>query len=201
MKELELEDKGRALVVVAHPDDETIWMGGALLRFPGLEWTILSLCRASDDDRRPKFFRVCSHYGATGIITDLDDENKLSKKATLPIIKKYIEEKIGRVKFDYLFTHGANGEYGHKRHKGAHQAVRDMLKSGALNARQTFFFAYEPVGEHKAAPRKDADIFLKLSPEEFKEKKRIVAEMYGYPYDGIDVGYCSAIEGFDFLRL
>ena len=37
-----------ALVIVAHPDDETIWMGGTILKNKNWKWTILSLCRASD---------------------------------------------------------------------------------------------------------------------------------------------------------
>lgn len=200
MKELKLKDGGRALVIVAHPDDETIWMGGALLRFPGLKWTIFSLCRASDADRQPKFFRVCARYGAVGIMTDLDDEDKLSVKETLPKIKKYIKEKTVGERFDYLFTHGVNGEYGHPRHKGVYRAVKEMIKDGDLSAEKVFFFAYDPAGEYKAAPKKDAEFFLKLSPDEFKEKKRVVAEMYGYPHDGIDVGYCADLETFDFLR-
>ncbi|OGF24938.1 hypothetical protein A2303_06525 [Candidatus Falkowbacteria bacterium RIFOXYB2_FULL_47_14] len=196
MKELRLNDGGRALVIVAHPDDETIWMGGALLRFSKIKWTILSLCRASDSDRRPKFFRVCERYGAKGIIADLDDEDKLSFKNTLPVIKKIIKEEVGRARFDYLFTHNANGEYGHPRHKGAYQAIKEMIKDGELSADKVFFFAYDPVGKHKVKVGKNADTNLKLTSDEFKEKKRIVAEMYGYPHDGIDVGYCTDVEGF-----
>ena len=95
-----------------------------------------------------------------------------------------------------MFTHNANGEYGHPRHKGAYQAIKEMIKDGELSADKVFFFAYDPVGKHKVKVGKNADTNLKLTSDEFKEKKRIVAEMYGYPHDGIDVGYCTDVEGF-----
>ena len=46
------------LIIVAHPDDETLWAGGTILSHP--EWSVfvISLCRASDTDRAPKFNRA-----------------------------------------------------------------------------------------------------------------------------------------------
>ena len=35
-------------VVVAHPDDETLWAGGTILSHPAWNWYILSLCRISE---------------------------------------------------------------------------------------------------------------------------------------------------------
>ena len=40
-----------AVVIVAHPDDETLWAGGTILMHPETHWTILTLCRTSDPDR------------------------------------------------------------------------------------------------------------------------------------------------------
>jgi hypothetical protein len=36
----------KAAIIVAHPDDETIWSGGLILKKPEWQWTVLSLCRA-----------------------------------------------------------------------------------------------------------------------------------------------------------
>ena len=65
--------KKEALCIVAHPDDETIWMGGAILKNK-FNWTIISLCRKNDLDREPKFRRVCKFYSANSIISDLEDD-------------------------------------------------------------------------------------------------------------------------------
>lgn len=63
-----------AACIVAHPDDETLWAGGTILMHPAIKWTIISLCRKSDPDRAPKFFRVVKEYNAVGIMGGLDDE-------------------------------------------------------------------------------------------------------------------------------
>ena len=53
-------------VIVAHPDDETLWTGGLLLSHP--EWSpfIVTLCRGEDSDRAPKFFKAMECLGAKG---------------------------------------------------------------------------------------------------------------------------------------
>ena len=63
----------RAVVIVAHPDDETLWAGGTILLNRKYRWTVVTLCRRSDPDRAPKFFRVLARLGAEGKMGDLDD--------------------------------------------------------------------------------------------------------------------------------
>jgi LmbE family N-acetylglucosaminyl deacetylase len=52
----ELKSKTVA-VIVAHPDDETLWAGGTILSHPTWNCFIISLCSGSDPDRNPGFLK------------------------------------------------------------------------------------------------------------------------------------------------
>jgi len=195
MKSIEFKKSTRALVVVAHPDDETIWMGGTVLKYPNVSWTIFSLCRADDADRAPKFFRVCEYLNANGLMSDLEDTGKLTIKKSIPIIKKLLLKNLADKNYNYIFTHGRNGEYGHPRHKGVHRGVYELIKEKKLSGK-LLCFNYEMAGEHNLKPKKNSDHILILTPTEFKKKKNIMSDIYGFEKNGIDAGYCTKIEGF-----
>lgn len=204
MTQLQFKGGRRAIAIVAHPDDETIWMGGFILKHPELKWTIFSLCRASDPDRAPKFKRVCDHYGAKMIMADLEDDDKLSLKKSLPVIEKIISENISGKKYDYLFTHGGNGEYGHPRHLGVNKVVGKMLKEKKINAKKVFYFDYAKQSRKEFAPpvaKKNSDYYLKLTAKEYAAKKAIMTNVYGFDPNGIDAGYCTNPEAFKINKI
>lgn len=198
MEELSLEKKKKALIIVAHPDDETLWMGGALLRFKDISWTVFSLCRRFDPDRRPKFLKVMKFYGISGSISDLEDDDRLSLKKTLPEIEERILKNLKRKKFDYIFTHGENGEYGHERHIGVHKIVKELVKKKVLKTDNLFFFAYNCDAEKKKCKDIKSDFFLKLKQKEFRIKRNIMKNLYGYgKFSTENVAYCRKVETFN----
>ena len=197
MAQLKIDLHQRILVIVAHPDDETIWMGGTIARHKKARWTILALCRKLDSDRMPKFLRVAKYYGAQGIICDLEDEGILSVKESIPEIAKIIRKELPQKTFDILFTHGVNGEYGHSRHKGVHLAVRQMLAKGELKAKNVFFFAYHLDAKKKIAiPRTNARYSLELSKNEWKAKRNVIKQLYGFRPHIFENRSCAKTETF-----
>jgi len=191
--------RGTGLVVVAHPDDETIWMGGTILMNPQVRWTILSLCRKNDTDRRPRFFQACVRYKAQGKMGDLEDEGKLNIQKSIPIAAKLIKKLLSpKLSFDYLFTHAANGEYGHPRHKGTHRAVKYLLDHNALRARERFQFSYKlDTIKSIGVPRTHASIRNLLPEKIFQKKRSMIRDIYGFSATAFETLSAGRVETFD----
>ncbi|MFH1802492.1 MAG: PIG-L family deacetylase [archaeon] len=176
----------KALVIVAHPDDETIWMGGTILQNPTWEWTIFSLCRADDPDRAPKFKKVCKHLHAKPIITDLDDESE--EPLSTEGIKETILENLPKTNYDFIFTHGANGEYGHIRHVGVHEAVTELVKEKKIQCEKLWCFDYIPSKQKSMHDQETfipitntkADWIIKLTDKQHKEKLKTITKIYEF---------------------
>src|SRR6202795_4736136 len=102
--EIRSDPRPRAAVVVAHPDDETLWCGGYILTHPEFLWRIVTLCRAVDPDRAPKFRRVLQRLGAEGEMADLDDG---PDQSALPV--EQVHETTARLlagtSYDLILTH------------------------------------------------------------------------------------------------
>ena len=187
----------KVLVIVAHPDDETIWMGGSLIRNKK-DWdtTLLCMCRKSDNDRHPKFLKACQILGVKPFIFDLDDEN------LKPIaLEKYIDiiRQFSETDYDYLFTHGKNGEYGHIRHEELHKAVNEMINQKILRVRKIFFFSYLKESndfQGYCICDSNANIFIKLNDDELVLKKSIIKDVYGYQDGGFEEQSSAGVESF-----
>jgi LmbE family N-acetylglucosaminyl deacetylase len=187
-----------ALVIVAHPDDETIWCGGLLLR-NRKKWrtTILSLCRKGDADRAPKFFRVCRHYGAKGMMSDLEDDHPQRKLRGLGEATGRILSLLGKKRrFDIIITHGKNGEYGHSRHMEVRRAVLLLLKKKKISCGTLLSFSYKKSGPACAA-KSSARKRFPLSRAELREKKFLITTLYGFSAGGFEEKSCKQIEAFD----
>jgi LmbE family N-acetylglucosaminyl deacetylase len=191
-------DRGpRAAVVVAHPDDETLWCGGYILSHPEFLWRIVTLCRASDPDRAARFRRVLRRFGAEGDMADLDDG-----PGQTPLPAEQVQKTTARLlvgaSYDLILTHGPNGEYTrHRRHSECCRSVIELWKSGGIDTNRLWLFAYED-GEREYLPRVHADANRRnvLTDDIWLEKRRLITDVYGFPPDSWEAQTTPREEGF-----
>jgi LmbE family N-acetylglucosaminyl deacetylase len=171
-------------VLVAHPDDETLWCGGYILAHPEFLWRIVTLCRGSDPDRAPRFRQVLRALAAEGDMADLDDG---PDQAPLPAdqLRRTAAGLLTGSSYRLILTHGPNGEYTrHRRHAECCRAVVDLWQSGGIDTQQLWLFAYEDGGRtYLPRVRDDADRHDILSNEVWLEKRRLITQLYGYQPD------------------
>jgi len=86
------------------PDDETLWCGGYILAHPEFHWRVVTLCRASDPDRAPKFRRVLEQLGAVGEMATW----MMSPTSALPVeqVQKTIVRLLAGINHSLILTHG-----------------------------------------------------------------------------------------------
>jgi len=187
----------RAAVVVAHPDDETLWAGGLILEHPAWDWTIVALCRRSDSDRAPKFAKTVLRYGARGGMRDLDDGPDQTPLEPA-VVDREILDALPPARYDLIITHGPRGEYTrHLRHEEISSAVSRLWKDGRIAAAELWMFAYDDDGRRRL-PRaiESADISRELPSSVWEEKLRIVTELYGFAPDSWEAQATPRVEAF-----
>jgi LmbE family N-acetylglucosaminyl deacetylase len=185
------------VVIVAHPDDETLWVGGTILSNPSWKWFIVCLCRGSDNDRAPKFLKTLQILGAEGIMGDLDDGPEQK-----PLDENDMENTMLRLlpdrHFDLIISHNPNGEYTrHIRHEETGKAVIKLWHSGKISADELWTFAYED-GYKKYYPRpvKTSNFYRVLAKRTWQKKYCIITEIYGFEKTSFEAETTPLAESF-----
>ena len=187
----------RVAVVVAHPDDETLWAGGTILSHPEWECFVACLCRASDPDRAPRFFRALRQLGASGNIAALDDppdQNPLPSAEVQREVLRLLPES----RFDLVLTHGPKGEYTrHRRHEEAGSAVRALWQARKISTEALWLFAYDDgCGRHRPRAASDAHLNKALDEEIWRRKYAIITETYGFEAQSFEARTSPREEAF-----
>ncbi|MEP7050046.1 MAG: PIG-L family deacetylase [Pseudomonadota bacterium] len=176
-----MESRQTVAVLVAHPDDETLWAGGTLLSSPDWDPFVCTASRASDLDRAPRFRDALRVLRAEGGMADLDDGPEQR-----PLADALLEEALlgclPRRRFERIITHSPLGEYTrHRRHEEVACAVLRLWLSGALATPELWLFAYDDdAGQRSPSALPSADIFRELSPEVWQQKYSMVTDCYGF---------------------
>lgn len=189
--------KKKVALIVAHPDDETLWAGGTILSHPSWDWFIVSLSRGGESDQAQKFEQALEQLGAKGVMGDLDagvDQKPLNEEE----VKQTILDLLPEHYFDLIISHHPEGEYSnHIRHDETGKAVILLWHSGKISAAEFWAFAYED-GKKSYLPRpiETAEIFKVLTKRIRKKKQHIITEIYGFDLNSIKAKTTPLAESF-----
>lgn len=155
--------KKQNLIVVAHPDDETIFFGGLIQTYRRRPWKIICVTDGNADGvgsrRRLDFLAACKKLGAKEAeMWDLPD----LYDARLDV--KRLTERLREEKAVEVFTHGILGEYGHPHHQDVCLATHRAFASQP----HTWSVAYNCF----------ADKVIKLPRKAYQRKCEILSEIY-----------------------
>lgn len=184
-------------VIVAHPDDETLWAGGTILSHPFWNWFIVSLCRKSDTERATKFFESLKILSSEGIMGDLDDGPD-----QIPLKENELEQTILKLlpnkHFDLIVTHSPNGEYTkHLRHEETGKAVIKLWQEGKISTKELWLFAYEDCNKkYRPKPIKNASVLFELPEDIWLKKYMLITETYGFEKSSFEAETTPKTEAF-----
>jgi len=176
----------RALLVVAHPDDETIFAGGFILKSEETEWTVI--CCVPESGPRREEFRVACKFLAK------ESANRINPVilGLAPVNDFTLAESLRSYAtgYDIVLTHNREGEYGHEDHKLinrcvvgsiAHPNTWVFISPGSKNVNQEELRSKEPGGNVTVCL---SPHILSLKRKAFQECHRSEAEKYGYDANG-----------------
>lgn len=136
------ENKAEKLMIVAHPDDETLW-GGLHLLEGG--YFVVCITNGNNSTRKEEFYNVLKESGNDGIILSYPDK-VCTRRDNWKNIRSYIESDIEKIlkskKWNMVVTHNPEGEYGHIHHKMTSSIVREKFIEYGMEKSLWYFGKY-----------------------------------------------------------
>lgn len=161
-------DKCNNLIIVAHPDDESLW-GGAHLIYDN--WFIICLTNGDNKIRSKEFHTVLDYtnnYGAIMTYPDLTNGIVNRWFECKDDVKKNLTAFLTCKNWDIIVTHNPNGETGHTHHLLTNQIVTGICEKYNLLDKLYYFGKFYDKG-------KIPEDLPKLSDKDFLEKKKIIS--------------------------
>jgi len=189
--------KKTVAIVVAHPDDETLWAGGTILNHSSWDFFIVCLCRGKDNDRASKFHEALKVLKSEGIMGDLNNGPE-QKPLEEDLIENTILELLPNKPFDLIITHNPGGEYTrHLRHEETGRAIIKLWNAGKISTNELWTFAYEDGGkEYYPKPIEKAAIYRNLTKHIWLRKYNIMTETYGFDNNSWEAKTTPKAESF-----
>lgn len=162
------------LMVVAHPDDETLF-GGAHLTEGG--WFVVCLTNGYNQVRKKEFYEAMNLLECTGMILSYPDiaNGERSKWETKRYnIAKDLDTILNYKRWGMVATHNPDGEYGHIHHKLTNKIVTECYYKNSYNSN---FYYFGKFYWNNALNQKKGSL-RQISGQKAKRKQQIARRVY-----------------------
>lgn len=153
------------LCVVAHPDDETLYFAGLLMKKRKIPWVVACVTDGNADgrgvQRNLEFKKACKLLKVSQAVW-LGFADRFESRLNIEQIVTSLSENFPSP--ELVYTHGVLGEYGHPHHQDVSFAVHRLY----AKKHRVMSVAYNCFPDECVA----------LSPAEYRLKSRILAEVY-----------------------
>lgn len=185
------------LLLVAHPDDETIFFGGLLQTYRRKPWKVVCVTDGNADGqgekRKQDFFSACAQLRTKNCeMWDFKDRYE-SRLDIGPLIERLRAESPSEV-----FTHGVLGEYGHPHHQDVSLAAHRAFPKG-LPVWSTAYncFAEKVIRTPQRAYQRKCQVLANIY---FSETVRFARYLPSYNHEGYTRVQLPEVERlYDFL--
>ena len=146
VKKIIIDRPYNKLLIVAHPDDETLWGYYQLKNSKG--WKILCVTNANNSTRVNELKNIANNFDAALEIWNYQDS--AFHYNMHPQLYKDIKNEIDKPNVKMVLTHNPLGEYGHIQHIKVSNVVLTVSK------KPTYVFSYTP--NHKSNKNEICDM-------------------------------------------
>lgn len=126
------------LVVVAHPDDESMFFAPSILALPGYPWaTVRVLCLSTGDfqgegaRRAQEMVAACAALGVGADAVEVVDDPRLrdgpGERWSKEVVAERVAAAVDRWRVSKVLTFDDQGASGHPNHVATHRGVRHFL--------------------------------------------------------------------------
>ncbi len=172
---LRSDNNVNALVLTAHPDDETIFCCGMMLAHPSWNWTVVCVTMQLGTPRPQEFETAMNMYKSLGV--NISSHMTLSKPDYNQDLTQqdYVDWKNSIIELNIqssiVLTHNVMGEYGHKHHMAINKMASELFTN-------VWEFVYPGDKGISPQPRKSKVNELDLGEEVLNTKRQIFDECY-----------------------
>lgn len=171
-----IDTTAQKVMIVAHPDDETLWGSSALYHD---KYLVVCITCGERKDRVKEFEKVMLLTNDDYIMLgypDLVKGKKSDWSKEWDAINRDIQTILNAKNWDVIVTHNPDGEYGHIHHKMTNKIVTSHADHDRLTYFGRFYWGKIP----------NKDTLYRLTEDEFAFKKNVLISEYKTQVKAID---------------